>query len=66
MDLELFRRKIKESKIKKSAFKDALGCTYYTFQQKMEGKTDFTVKEANVLSNMLHLTNEERLKIFFG
>lgn len=66
MNYKLFKEKMDQSGIKKEVFKNAIGCTYYTFQMKMEGKSEFTIKELNILANILKLTRSERLNIFFG
>ena len=42
-----------------------IGCSV-TFSAKMNGKSSFTVLEANELSNALHLSREERATIFLA
>lgn len=42
----------------------AIGCSVTAFSQKMNGKSKFTVPEANDLSNALGLSREERANIF--
>ncbi len=41
-----------------------IGCSLTSFSSKMNGKSNFTIPEANDLSNALLLTNEERIAIF--
>jgi len=43
-----------------------IDCSVTTFSAKMNGKSNFTVPEANDLSNALGLSNEERALIFLG
>ena len=43
-----------------------IGCSITSFSAKMNGKSNFTVPEANDLSNALGLSNEERAAIFLG
>ena len=43
-----------------------IGCSTTSFSAKMNGKSNFTVPEANNLSNALGLSNEERAAIFLG
>ena len=41
-----------------------IGCSITSFSAKMNGKSNFTVLEANELSNALHLSKEDRATIF--
>lgn len=66
MNLELLRQKIDDSNIKKGALKEAIGCTYSTLSRKIDGKSDFTVKEMEKIVLLLRLTKSEKDKIFFG
>lgn len=66
MNLELLKQKIDESNIKKKAFKDALGVTYYTFNRKINGESTFSINEMNILVMMLKLTDKDKIRIFFG
>lgn len=45
---------------------DALGIHPSTLSQKLNGKTEFTISEAETLKNVLELTNDEVSDIFFG
>ena len=66
MNIELLKEKIEASNIKKRAFKDALGVTYYTFNRKINGDSNFSINEMNILARMLKLTDKEKVRIFFG
>lgn len=44
----------------------ALGIHPSTMSQKLNGKTEFTIGEADALKNVLNLTNDEVSDIFFG
>lgn len=41
-----------------------IGCSVTSFSAKMNGKSSFTVLEANELSNALHISKEDRATIF--
>lgn len=43
----------------------ALGFSTTAFSNKMNGHARFNIEEANILSDYLELSNEERLRIFF-
>jgi len=43
-----------------------IGCSVTSFSAKMNGKSNFTVPEANDLSNALGLSKEERAAIFLA
>ena len=43
-----------------------IGCSVTAFSSKMNGKSNFTVVEANDLSDALGLSNEERGAIFLA
>lgn len=43
-----------------------IGCSIASFSAKMNGKSNFTVPEANDLSNALGLSKEERADIFLA
>ena len=45
---------------------DALIVSVTTFSDKMNGKSKFSVEEANTLSNYIGLTGEERIDIFLS
>lgn len=60
-----------DSKIEQSGFRIAhlvekLGLSRNGFDKKRKGKTPFRVAEIYVLSDLLKLTEEEKLKIFFA
>lgn len=65
MNISLLRDRVKESNIKKSAIKDAVGCSYYTLQSKLEGKTEFTITEMNKIGRLLNLSRKDMCNIFF-
>lgn len=45
---------------------DIIGCSVTAFSSKMNGKSTFTVIEANNLSDALRLSKEERALIFLS
>lgn len=47
-------------------FLKKIGTSYSAFYRKLNGNTDFTIKEAFMISNELKLTNNEINSIFFS
>ena len=66
MNAEKFAQILREKGIKKSYIADKLGVTNGTLTAKISGKSDFTVSEMNTVSELLGLTNAEKIAIFFG
>lgn len=50
----------------KSRFAKDLGITYTELNNKLKGKTNFTLEQASKCIELLHLTKEEGMSIFFG
>ena len=63
--MELLRKKIDESGYKLAFIAEKCGLTYQGFKNKLDNIHDFTTTEITVLQNLLHLTNEEVIEIFF-
>lgn len=62
----LLRKKIDESGYKLRFVAKRLEITYQGFLKKMNGETEFKVSEAQILRDLLHLTDEETELIFFN
>ena len=62
---ELLRKKIDESGYKLVFIAEKCGLTYQGFLKKMKGESDFYTTEVCILAELLHLTDEEILAIFF-
>lgn len=45
---------------------EKLGITYATLRRKINNKNEFTASEISTLTELLHLTDEERNRIFFA
>lgn len=58
--------KIKSTGRKKYFIAQELGLSYQGLQNKLDGKTEFTVSEARTIKDLLSLTNEEACAIFFA
>lgn len=56
---------IENSGMKISALCDKIGTTRTTFYKKLNGKIPFNVPEIEAITQELHLTAEQRDKIFF-
>lgn len=65
MDLELLNKTIEDSGIKLGALCEKMGLTYQGLKYKLDGERPFKVSEANSLSDALHLSTEQRERIFF-
>lgn len=65
MNVTLLQEKVKNSKIKKSAFAEALGCTYKTLQKRFSGEKCFSAGEICTIAEILHLNRKEVMDIFF-
>ena len=63
---ELLEKCIERSGLKKGKIAEALGKTINTFSRKLAGKQDFTESEMRTLTELLHLSVEERMAIFFA
>lgn len=66
VNLIMLRHIIGIKGVKKSAIVKALDTTYLTLQRKLAGETEFTLWEANTLTEVLRLSTVERDAIFFG
>lgn len=66
VNLIMLRHIIGNKGIKKSSIVKALDTTYLTLQRKLAGETEFTLWEANTLTQVLSLSTVERDAIFFG
>ena len=58
--------KIKESGYKSSFIYTQMGMSRNTFDLKRKGKIPFRVPEIYMLANLLGMTEEEKLSIFYG
>lgn len=54
---------IDNSGITKTFLSEKLGVSRTTLETRLKGETDFSLKELNILCEILRLTNEERKKI---
>lgn len=67
-NMNKLKGKILEQRLTYMECAEELGVSKATFSSKINKKTEtgFSVTEAYKLSNLLQLTNEEKLTIFFG
>lgn len=65
MRRERLKGKLVEKKRTYAQCAKLLGISTTTFNCKVNGKTKFYIEEANMLSEDLGLTNEEKIDIFF-
>lgn len=66
VNLNKLKGKLTEKELTYIKCAEVLDVTVATFCKKMNGKTKFTVEEANDLSRALGLTNEEKIEIFLA
>lgn len=60
------KAKIVENQTNVQELSKKIGISYSAFYRKLNGNTDFTIKEASMISNELKLTNNEINSIFFS
>lgn len=63
--MELLRKKIDESGYKLAWLAERCGITYFGFNKKLKGDTEFKASEIAILKDILKLTDEEVQAIFF-
>ena len=64
MNLKFLNKKIKESGIAKVKIAKVLGETPQSLWLKLRGESNFSLKNAAVLVDLLHLTDSEAVEIF--
>lgn len=65
MNNELLKATIKERGVAHQFLAEKIGITPQAFSQKIRGKSEFRLKEAETLSEVLQLGSEEIMAIFF-
>lgn len=60
------RQKIDDSGLKFAFICEKLGVTYATLRRKIRNENEFTASEIVTLTDLLHLSDDERNKIFFA
>ena len=60
-----FEEAVARSGLKLRFIAGKVGISYQTFMNKRNGLTDFTISEAQTLSDVLGMTAEDRESIFF-
>lgn len=59
------KAKMVENKINATQLSEKIGINKSTFYRKLNGNTDFTIKEASAICKELKLTNDDVNAIFF-
>lgn len=62
----LIEAKLKEVNVSREELAKSLGISYSTLDNKINGRTEFTVREAEILHKMLSLTSDDIMNIFFS
>jgi len=65
VDTELLKRTIERSGLKPSFISDTLGVSRQALNGKVNGKIAFRQSEVYVMCDLLRLTDEEKVQIFF-
>ncbi len=65
-DTELLRKKIEQSGYKMRFIANKMGITYQGLLNKINNRSEFRAREIQILHNLLGLTEEERVAIFFA
>lgn len=63
MDLKELKERVEKSKLSKTAIAEGCGFSRETLYNKLDSG-NFSVAEATKLAEILHLSNEEKIKIF--
>ena len=61
----LLRQKIDKSGYKLQFLAEKCGLTYFGFMKKVNNETEFKASEVMILKELLHLTDDEVMEIFF-
>lgn len=65
-DFELLREKMTDSGMTVTAIARKSGILRETLYNRLNGKSEFSASEIVSLTNVLHMSKEERDEIFFG
>lgn len=65
-DTDKLKKVLDDRGIKLSKIAEVLGLSKPTIWSRLHGKSEFTVREANMLKDFLRLTTEEATEIFFS
>jgi hypothetical protein len=65
IDSDLLKKAIERSGLKPSFIAEKLGVTRQALNNKINGKTAFRQSEVYVMCDLLRLSEEERIQIFF-
>ena len=65
-DLNLLEQKITESGLKKMYIAKRIHVSPQAFNNKLRGYREFTVREMQILSTVLNLSDKENIMIFFN
>ena len=66
LTLTILKEKISNSGYKVAYIADKLGISRPSLLNRLSGRYPFTISEAGILREILKMTNEETLFIFFG
>lgn len=64
--VHLLKQRIRDSGYKKSYIAERMGITIQSLNNKLEGRTAFTLPEVQKICQLLHIEVAEREKIFFA
>ena len=65
-DSQELRTKIRDSGLRLDYLCEKLGITYATLRRKIANENEFMASEISTLTYLLHLSDDERDKIFFA
>lgn len=66
MNVQKLRGKMTEMMVTQADLAEATGLNRSTINRKLKTGEDFTVKEANIIADLLQLTADEAMIIFFN
>lgn len=65
MDLKELNLLVEESGMTYTSIAEKMGITRYTLGKKLSGETEFKLSEMNCLSDILNLSSNKKIDIFF-
>lgn len=66
MNLDKLKGKMRENNLSQEELAKKIGLSLSAFNNKINGKVNFDIKEAEAIGTILNLTDDEKINIFLG
>ena len=66
MNLDKLKGKMRENNLSQEEVAKKIGLSLSAFNNKINGKVNFDIKEAEAIGTILNLTDDEKINIFLG